>query len=157
MRRLIAATCLMFLPLAAALASPDAAGIWLTGDGDAAVDVQPCGASLCGTLVWLREPTDAAGQPLRDTKNPDAAKRGKPLCGLAIFGGAQAAGASFEQGWIYDPEEGRRYSLSLTGSADGTLAVTGFVGIKTLGRTEVWHRAPADLPRCDTPPPKRRP
>lgn len=157
----MAATCLLLLPLAAQ-AAPDVAGVnvagvWLTGDGDAAIDVQPCGPELCGTLIWLRDPKDTAGQPLRDTRNPDATQRSKPLCGLAIFGGAKAEGPSFEQGWIYDPEEGRRYSLSLAGSPDGTLAVTGFVGLKALGRTETWHRAPADLPRCDGPPPKRRP
>ncbi len=156
MRRLIAAAGLLLLPLAAQ-AAPDIAGPWLTGDGDAAVDIQPCGANLCGTLIWLRDPKDEAGQPLRDARNPDAAQRSKPLCGLAIFGGATASGTGWENGWIYDPEEGRRYSLSLAGSADGTLAVTGFVGLKALGRTEVWHRAPADLPRCDGPLPKRRP
>lgn len=156
MRRSIAAIGVLLLPLSAQ-AAPDVGGLWLTGDGDAAVSVQPCGAELCGTLVWLREPADAAGQPLRDTKNPDRTKRSKPLCGLAIFGGATASGASWENGWIYDPEEGRQYSLSLEGGADGTLAVTGFIGLKALGRTEVWHRAPADLARCDAPPPKRRP
>lgn len=156
MRRLIIALALMALPLAAQ-AAPDVSGLWLNGDGDAAIQVQPCGEALCGTLVWLREPTDASGKPLRDINNPDTTKRSVPLCGLPIFGGTKPAGTSWEQGWIYDPEEGRRYSLSLEAGEGDTLAVTGFVGLKALGRTEVWHRAPADLPRCDAPPTKRRP
>lgn len=156
MRRLIAALCLLTLPLAAH-AAPDVSGLWLNGDGDAAIAVQPCGAALCGTLVWLRDPTDANGQPLRDSKNPDTTKRSQPLCGLPIFGGAKAAGTAWEDGWIYDPEEGRRYSLSLEAGEGDTLALTGYVGLKALGRTEVWRRAPADLQRCDAPPAKRRP
>ncbi len=149
MRRLTAAAGLLLTAMTAAQAAPDVTGLWLTDDGEAAVDVKACGAALCGTIAWLKTPKDAAGQPLRDANNPDAAARTRPLCGLGIFGGARPEGAGWTGGWIYDPDEGKRYSLDLTPTADGTLAVTGFVGIKALGQTVQWSRAPAGLPRCD--------
>ncbi len=54
----------------------DPAGVWLTQSGDAKVKVQHCGGTLCGRVVWLKEPIDkATGKPQRDDKNADPGQR----------------------------------------------------------------------------------
>lgn len=145
MRKLIGGLMLAALsgPVAAA---PDVTGLWMTQEDDGAVLVESCGAAVCGRLVWLREPLGEDGQPLRDDNNADARLRGRPLCGIQIL--SDAAGGS-----IYDPESGSTYSLALALADDNTLSVTGFVGIKAIGKTVQWHRAPAGLKRCDAPAP----
>ncbi len=40
-------------------------GVWLTKDKDAHVRIAECGGSLCGTIVWLKDPIDdGTGRPL---------------------------------------------------------------------------------------------
>src|ERR1700712_2874918 len=71
----------------------DPAGIWLTQAGDAKVRVSKCGGGLCGVIVWLREPTNAAtGKPQVDDKNPNPALARRPMIGLPLFMGMRATG-----------------------------------------------------------------
>jgi uncharacterized protein (DUF2147 family) len=35
--------------------------------------------------------------------------------------------------------------------SDETLRLRGYIGISMLGGTQLWHRAPADLPLCVAP------
>lgn len=128
-------------------APPDPSGVWLTDDGEAAVEVDECGGgTICGRIIWLKSPL-MDGQPVRDGNNPSPAARNKPVCGLTIFGGLKPKGNRFEGGWIYDPEAGKRYKLSaeMRGSK---LAIIGFVGFEAMNETHEWRRAPAGLGRC---------
>jgi len=137
--------------LVPARAAGQIAGLWLTDDGEAAVEVAPCGGDICGHIVWLKTPTEDDGQPLRDDNNPDKSARSKPICGLRILGGLKPKGARFEGGWIYDPEAGKRYKLSAQLRPNGRLAIIGFVGIETFSETHEWRPAPAGLGRCSVP------
>ncbi|MFG1397080.1 DUF2147 domain-containing protein [Roseixanthobacter pseudopolyaromaticivorans] len=148
MRRLIAAA-LLLASVSGVAAAPDISGVWLTDDGEAAVDLHLCGTTLCGHIVWLKTPRDEAGLPVRDEDNADETLRGRPLCGVEVIAGLAPQGDGWEGGWIYDPERGARYSAAIQQNGKDSLAVTGFVGVKALGRTLVWSRAPAVLPRCD--------
>ena len=64
-------------------------GLWIDHTGRGAVEIINCGNDLCGRIVWLQDPNDKNGRPLRDTLNEDASKRGKPICGLQVIGGVQ--------------------------------------------------------------------
>src|SRR5947209_7385680 len=57
--------------LSAASAGP--AGVWRVEDGTANVEIAPCGNALCGAVTWLSKPD------LKDSKNPDISKRGRPV------------------------------------------------------------------------------
>lgn len=142
---LIAGLCLA----APAMAAPDVTGTWITHDGEGAVEIAPCGGTLCGRIVWLKSPLGEDGKPIRDGNNPDAALRGRPVCGIEVLAGVPPRGDGWEGGWIYDPEEGARYSVAIAPVDGDTIAVTGFVGMKALGQTFHWHRAPATLTRCE--------
>src|SRR5690242_8308242 len=68
-------------------------GIWLTQAGDARVRVSKCGGSLCGVIVALKDPINAAtGKPEIDDKNPDPALAKRPMIGLSLFSGMRPAG-----------------------------------------------------------------
>jgi uncharacterized protein (DUF2147 family) len=133
----------------ATVATSPIAGVWIDHTGRGAVEITPCGTSLCGRIVWTKDAADGKGQPLRDMQNPDRAKRGQPICGLQIIGDLKAQrDGTWDNGWIYDPEKGEQFSLELTLRRPDVLQVKGYLGIKMLSETFEWKRAPADQPRC---------
>src|SRR5712691_7478185 len=64
----------------------DPTGTWLIQDGTAKVRIFPCGEAICGTVVWLSQPIDAAtGKPLTDKLNADPQLRNRPMHGVAVL------------------------------------------------------------------------
>lgn len=127
----------------------DYAGIWYDDTGQGAVEIQPCGTSLCGRIVWLKNALDDTGRPLTDGYNPDPASRRRPICGLPVLGGVKPqVGGTWDAGWIYDPKEGKSYDVELKLRGPNQLEVTGYIGVKLLSETLLWTRAPADLKKC---------
>jgi uncharacterized protein (DUF2147 family) len=138
-------------PTAAPPAMTPFAGVWLDDTGQGAIEIAPCGERLCGRIVWLKNPNDKTGKPLTDGYNPEKIKRNQPICGLSVIGDLKLkASGSWDEGWIYDPKEGKSYDLELKLRGTDRLVVTGYLGMKFLGETFVWTRAPAELPRCVT-------
>jgi uncharacterized protein (DUF2147 family) len=138
-------------PAAAATPPADETGVWIDHKGQGAIEIAPCGAKLCGHVVWLKSPADAKGRPLADGLNPDPAKRKQPICGLKIIGELQRQrDGTLDKGWVYSPEKGESYDLAATLKDAGHLAITGYQGMKLFSETYVWTRAPAGqpLPRC---------
>jgi uncharacterized protein (DUF2147 family) len=129
-------------------AGPAEVGVWINHEGKGAVEIKPCGAALCGNIVWLKNPVNDQGQPLFDRRNPDETKRTRPICGLAVIGNVKRTSGGWDEGWIYNPEEGAQFDVALQASGD-RLTVTGYKGIKLFSKTLIWTRAPADLQRCD--------
>lgn len=126
--------------------SGEVRGYWLNGEADAAIEITSCGESLCGRIVWLRFPGNAAGGESLDEQNPVPALRSRPLLGLTILTGHELAarpGRAHAEGRIYDPKTGRTYSSKLRVDADGSLEIRGYVGLPLLGRTTRWTRVAA--------------
>lgn len=143
----------------AAVAAPKAPagplGVWIDHTGRGAVEISRCGdagpaaQSLCGRIVWLKDPNDEKGRPLRDILNKDTARRGKPICGLQIIGDVRLQGPGlWDQGWIYDPEKGSSFDLEVRLRGPETLQIKGYLGVKFLSETYVWQRANGNQPRC---------
>ena len=144
--------------------APTVLGVWLDDTGKGAIEMLACDSlanpaaapqtaplrRLCGRIVWLKEATDRAGKPLTDGYNPKAALRQRPVCGLQVIGDAKAMrDGSFDEGWIYDPKEGKSYDVEVKLRSSDRLLVTGYLGTKFLSETFVWQRAPVNLARCD--------
>jgi uncharacterized protein (DUF2147 family) len=129
---------------------PQVAGLWIDHTGRGAVEIVPCAQNLCGRIVWLKEPNDKSGHPLRDTKNEDRAKRSQPICGLQILGGLQQmSDGSWDKGWIYDPEQGSSFDVELRLMSPDVLQVKGYKGLKFLSETYQWKRAQVPpAPKC---------
>jgi uncharacterized protein (DUF2147 family) len=135
-----------------ASADPREAGIWYDDTGKGAVKIEICTpTTLCGKIYWLKEPLTPNGEPKIDRYNPDASMRTRPICGLPVLGDLeQLSGGGFDNGWVYDPKEGKSYSVALDLIGPDKLKVTGYKGMKFLGKSFIWTRAPADLPSCAT-------
>jgi uncharacterized protein (DUF2147 family) len=124
-------------------------GLWYDNTGDGAVKIEPCGQNLCGKIVWLKSPLNDQGQPRIDRHNPEAAKQRRPICGLQILGELKPLPeGGFDNGWVYDPKEGKSYSLAIKLSSKDELTITGYLGVKLLGKTFTWTRAKTELPSC---------
>jgi len=109
-------------------------GKWRTADKDGIVQIYQQQGHFFGKLV--------AGDPKRvDAKNPAEKLRQRPLLGTVILQNTAFDGAgSWEDGTIYDPNNGKTYSCTLKLRNANTLELRGYVGFSLLGRTEVWTR-----------------
>jgi uncharacterized protein (DUF2147 family) len=126
-------------------------GFWLTEDGEAVVEILSCNppSQRCGRIVWLKKPQGADGKPLSDSHNPDAAMQKRPVCNLpVVLGLVEQSDGSWDKGSGYDPDDGKKYTVAAALAAPDKLSFSGYVGIKLMGRTETWTRAPAALRGC---------
>ncbi|MCW5730509.1 MAG: DUF2147 domain-containing protein [Alphaproteobacteria bacterium] len=135
--------CLQILAAGGAHAS-GVLGRWLTESGNAQVEIQECAGRLCGRVVWLKEPLNEEGTPKRDRHNPDPGLRARPIIGLAMLENfvPDDDPGKWRDGTIYNPEDGKTYSCTLTLQDDGRLRVRGYVGLPLFGKTQIWTRAP---------------
>src|SRR6185312_16435612 len=107
-----ALTGAMLLSGGAFAANPE--GVWVSEDGAAKVQIVNCGGKLCGNVVWLKNPIDpSTGAPKTDKKNPDAAKKSRPLVGLTVLHGLTPSGPDSWAGQIYNADDGRTYAARL--------------------------------------------
>jgi uncharacterized protein (DUF2147 family) len=128
---------------------PEVAGLWIDHTGRGAVEIAPCGAKLCGSIAWMQNPLDKQGKPLVDVNNPDKSKRARKVCGLPVIGNTvRQRGDVWDNGWIYDPDDGKTYDVELRLKSPDVLQVTGYLGAKFFGEAFIWRRAPATQPRC---------
>jgi uncharacterized protein (DUF2147 family) len=121
--------------------SPTPVGVWLHANKRLQIEIGPCGERLCGTLVWFQRPNDAQGLPLVDVKNKIPALRTRPLLGLSILYGLRRTGDNtWEDGKIYNPDDGEDYNTQMSIEEDGTLRVRAYVLLPLLGKTFIWTR-----------------
>ncbi|GAB3165639.1 DUF2147 domain-containing protein [Telluribacter humicola] len=122
--------------------SDDILGVWLTGSKKGHVQIYKQGTKYYGKIVWLKEPNEpATGAPKLDKNNPAAGKKKQPLIGLVNLSDFTYAGNNvWEDGKIYDPENGKEYSCKMTLQNPNKLDVRGYVGISLIGRTDTWVR-----------------
>src|SRR6478736_1888937 len=88
----------------------DPSGIWAKEDGSAKMEVKKCGRGICSKIVWLKNPEDSRGRPLRDARNENTSLRDRPIIGLPLFANMVAIDSSTWQGSVYNPEEGKIYT-----------------------------------------------
>ncbi len=130
-------------------ALPPETGVWFDDTGKGAVKIEPCGARLCGRIFWLKDLVNDQGDILTDKHNPDPAQRTRTICGLPVLGQLQAMPeGGYDGGWVYDPKVGKSFSVAILLTGRDELSVTGYKGVKLLGKTFIWKRAKTELPSC---------
>ncbi|MEM6265135.1 MAG: DUF2147 domain-containing protein [Bacteroidota bacterium] len=117
-------------------------GVWAPSNGRALVKIQNIAGKYYGRIVKLKEPIDPeTGKPKLDKNNPDESMRSTPLLGFRMLKDFTYAGKDeWTEGTIYDPQSGSLYSCTIKMKKDGSLDIRGYIGVKALGRTDVWKR-----------------
>jgi uncharacterized protein (DUF2147 family) len=120
-----AAALPLFAFAGAGTASADPKGLWLAQDG-ARVRVGPCGAAFCATIATPKSAVDPeTGRPWTDKNNPDPARRGRPLVGVAVLSGLLPDGPGKWSGRLYNVDNGNSYSGHLLELDGRTIRVEG--------------------------------
>ncbi len=118
----------------------DILGTWFTEGGKSKVEITKKDGRYSGKIIWLKEPNRADGTAKLDKNNEDESLKGRGILGLPVIQGFEWDDDLFEDGTIYDPENGKTYSCEMTWEDKDTLNVRGYVGFSLLGRTTVWTR-----------------
>ena len=150
MKRLLLAASLLALPLSAAAQAPSVFGTWLTASKTAQIRIAPCPDAsygpICGTVVSLQNAKGPDGNVVApdvaiDFRNSDPALRNRKILGMVLLYGFRPAGPNtFEEGTIYNGENGKTYKANVALQPDGTLRLRGYVGSPMFGETQIWTR-----------------
>ena len=123
---------------AAAAISPDVAiGKWHTETRGGVVEIERCGASICGRLVS----SDGlkANPNLLDGHNRNAALRGRRLLNLQVLGDFTRGDGEWTGGTIYNGDDGGTYKATVTPLDADRLKVKGCI-IWPLCKSQTWTR-----------------
>lgn len=119
----------------------DIVGVWLTGNGKAHVKINKVGNYYFGRIIWLKEPLNAEGKPKVDKNNEVVSKQSKPLMGMQLVGGFEWKNDNlWDNGNIYDPENGKSYCCKINLDNSTTMNIRGYIGISLFGRTDIWKK-----------------
>jgi uncharacterized protein (DUF2147 family) len=109
------------------------AGTWLSQTGETRVRIAPCGAQMCGTIVWVKSPG-------KDVQNPDPAQRGRDLVGLRMIA-MSPSGADQWRGTLYRYTDGQTFSGTMKMTGQNTMELSGCVMGGIICRAQTWSRA----------------
>ncbi len=108
-------------------------GTYMTPENKAMVEITKRDNKYYGKLAW----TKTEGK--LDANNPVVSERTKPLKGLEFLKDFTFDGKNtWNNGTIYDAENGKTYSCKITSDEKGNLNVRGYVGVSLIGRTSMW-------------------
>ena len=151
MRKLVLVALLGTLASTASAQSSSVMGTWLTASGIAQVRIGPCpdaaSGPICGLVVGLINPQGPDGKAVApdmatDYRNPDPALRSRKVIGMPLIWGFKKTSDpnAFEDGHIYNGENGKTYNANISLQPDGKLRLRGYVGTPMLGETQLWTR-----------------
>jgi uncharacterized protein (DUF2147 family) len=151
MKKMILATLVALVSSSASAQAPSIMGTWLTASGVAKVRIGPCtdaaAGPICGFIVGLVNPKGPDGQVVApdaatDYRNSNPELRSRKVIGMPLIWGFRKTSDpnAFEEGQIYNGENGKTYKANISLQADGTLRLRGYVGSPMLGETQIWTR-----------------
>jgi uncharacterized protein (DUF2147 family) len=126
-----------------ALAAPRPDGLWaITEDGKplALIKVQTIGGEVQGVLAGPLN----GDPPNRICDKCQGVLHNQPITGMRVMWGLKpdpTTPLGWTGGSILDPDSGDTFQAKFVESADGrTLTVRGYIGVESLGRTQIWRR-----------------
>ena len=153
MKTFVLAAALSVLASTASTASAQqgVAGTWLTASGVAQVKIGPCpdaaSGPICGFVVGLINPKGPDGKVVapdvaNDYRNENPALRSRKVIGMPLIWGFKPTSNpnTFEDGHIYNGENGKTYNANISLQPDGKLRLRGYVGTPMFGETQIWTR-----------------
>lgn len=133
MRLLVVIATIAVLLASRALAA-EPTGEWLVAEGVAQIRIEQCEDALWGVVSWEKRPGG------RDTENPDPAKRSRPTLGMPVLFAMKQTRPNLWEGEVYNAQNGRTYSASISLIDADTLRIQGCV-LGFLCGGENWTRA----------------
>jgi uncharacterized protein (DUF2147 family) len=121
MKKILLLAVALVLPLAAEAQVAEPSGLWLVKDGTARIRIGPCGDALWGVIDWTQHEGGI------DRHNPDPAKRGRPIVGVAILLGMKLAQPNEWRGEVYNAENGKIYDARISLKTPDVLSIKGCV------------------------------
>jgi uncharacterized protein (DUF2147 family) len=122
MRKILVAGAAMALAATAyGQAAEDAFGLWENPENKSHTEFYKCGDAVCAKIAKVVD-----GQKT-DDKNPEPAKRNRPIVGLVIMQGAKKTGANTWSGTLYNRGDGKSYSGTVTVKSKNALDLSGCV------------------------------
>lgn len=140
----------LLVPVSATTAQAgDPTGYWRKaeqGQYPAKMQLYYCGGrAICVKIAWLQIRKDSKGRVLQDVRNVNPALRGRTIEGMHIIKGMQQVSANQWKGTVYNPEDGKTYSASVTLASSSKIVLKGCVA-SFLCREQVWLRTSAPPP-----------
>jgi uncharacterized protein (DUF2147 family) len=133
----------------------DPTGYWRKaeqGKYPAKMQLYYCGGrSICVKIAWLQNPRDSKGRVLQDVRNVNPKLRGRTIEGMHIIRGMKQVSGNQWKGTVYNPEDGKTYSASVTLASPRQIVLKGCVA-SFLCREQVWLRTSAPPPREEEKP-----
>ena len=111
-----------------------------TGEAQAVVRLTASDGVLRGRIVRIL-PTEQYPEPQSRCDDCRGDYEGADLRTVPLIEGMTWDDDEFSGGRIVDPQSGRRYRAFLRLEGPDRLRVRGFLGVRALGRTQVWRRA----------------
>jgi uncharacterized protein (DUF2147 family) len=129
MKRLTAAALLTALAAPALAAPPHWDGVWRNQANTVHIKAAPCGAAMCGTVIWASDKAKA-----------DAARGGTgDLVGKRLFDGFTPSGDGW-QGQVFVPDLNVSFAGTITMPDKDTLVGTGCLFNGVACRSVTWVR-----------------
>ena len=108
--------------------------MWLNPENGSNIEFYKWAATGCARKI-----TKVTDGQKTDDKNPDPAKRNRPIVGLVIMEDAKKSGANKWSGTLYNRENGKSYSGTITLKSKDAADLSGCVAAM-LCRTVTWTR-----------------
>lgn len=141
---LAVALAAMLIPFLAKASDPDPSAVlgnWMAESEKIAIELYRCEDELCGKVVWIVKPYGKDGKFKRDKRNPDPSLRHRPYCGIEVIRGLSEKDADeWRGGKFYYIKKGKTYDLDIALKDEDRLEIRGYLGIRLLGKTEIWTR-----------------
>ncbi|MBE7413098.1 MAG: DUF2147 domain-containing protein [Leptospiraceae bacterium] len=130
-------------------------GKWSTEGAEATVEMYKCGSAYCGKIIGLKAPNYTAdseavkngkakaGEPKRDTENPDPSQHSKPIIGMNLAKNFKwnADDKEWQGGEIYKASNGKTYAGYMKLESPTRLLVKGHLKIsKWIGAKQYWTK-----------------
>lgn len=118
-------------------------GTWLTKEQKATVEITTCDNDktlYCGKITHLKDPLEEDGTEKVDKHNEDKSLRRRPIIGINIIENfRKESNTEYEDGRIYNPEDGNTYDSDIEFKDNNTIKVSGCV-LSFLCKTQIWTR-----------------
>jgi uncharacterized protein (DUF2147 family) len=86
-----------------------------------------------GILTWSKNPRP-------DTENDNPKLRKRSVVGIVLIWELHYEDGEYEDGYVYNPEDGNVYRIDVKVLSRDELEVRGYLGLSLFGETQVWTR-----------------